>query len=189
MQFTEIDSEMVRSTASVVQESVGEAIQLLDRVGFVLWASADGEKKERVDMAEIVTKSLRILDKKIQDSKAALEMPTQWPAAQGVASWLGVVWTNLISNSLEHAGPAPKIQLEWTAVPSGFQFSVTDSGPGVAAARMPELFTRFDKLHEIRGRGFGLSIVQRLVALQGGRYGHKNLPERGASFYFTLPVS
>ena len=61
--------------------------------------------------------------------------------------------------------------------------------PGVPAAKQAALFTPFDRLHMVIGVGLGLAIVERLVALQGGRSGHESPAAGGARFYFTLPAA
>jgi signal transduction histidine kinase len=50
------------------------------------------------------------------------------------------------------------------------------------------LFTPFHRLAEAGSmRGFGLSVVQRLTELLGGKYGYEPREGGGARFYFTLP--
>jgi len=58
----------------------------------------------------------------------------------------------------------------------------------VAPAIEPGLFRPFDQLHLLRAPGLGLSIVQRLVSLQGGRCGYERLNDGSNRFYFTLPA-
>lgn len=181
------DAETVSSMAEIIKQSSGEIAQLVDRLRFVLLATVEPPEPGRVDMLAIVARVLRALEKPLEESKATISQPAAWPAARGVASWLEVIWTNLLENILRHAGPAPKIILEWKLRPEGLRFSITDTGPGVGATRLDGLFSRFDQLHSMRVAGLGLSIVQRLVELQGGSCGHEKPSTGGACFYFTLP--
>jgi signal transduction histidine kinase len=98
------------------------------------------------------------------------------------------IWWNLVQNALKHGGPLPHVTIAWSREGDEFQFSVSDAGPGVLKAREAGLLSPFDQLHHLRYPGLGLSIVQRLVLLQGGHSHYQKLPERGSRFTFTLPA-
>jgi signal transduction histidine kinase len=54
--------------------------------------------------------------------------------------------------------------------------------------RVNRLFQPFNLLHRLNAtRGLGLSLIQRLVQLEGGRAGYEPRKGGGARFYFTLP--
>jgi signal transduction histidine kinase len=107
---------------------------------------------------------------------------------EGVEPWLEVIWWHFLANALQHAGESPQIELGCRAEIGKIWFWISDNGPGVPADRRDKLFQRFDSLHERDGiRGLGLSVVQRLVELQGGECGHEASQQGGARFFFTLP--
>jgi signal transduction histidine kinase len=65
--------------------------------------------------------------------------------------------------------------------------AVKDSGCGIPAQNMPKLFTHFFT-SKPDGLGRGLSISCSIVEPHGGRLDGENNPDRGAIFYFTVPV-
>lgn len=76
----------------------------------------------------------------------------------------------------------------WQDENAHYKFWVSDSRPGVLRDRGDKLFQPFDQLHETNSaRGLGLSIVQRLVELQGGVCGYELMPTNEPRFYFQLP--
>jgi signal transduction histidine kinase len=117
-----------------------------------------------------------------------VSQPASWPEVAGVAPWLQVIWWNLLDNALKHGGPSAEIRLAWSRAPDGYRFSVVDRGAGIAPALQAGLFQPFDQLHALRTPGLGLSIVQRLVALQGGRCGYERLADGTSAFFFILPA-
>lgn len=181
------DAAEIPNMVEILKQSGGEISQLVERVSFLLAASAEPAPSIAIDMAPILAEVLRELEENIGRGTARIQLPATWPEVRGVAAWLHVIWANLLTNVIRHGGPAPSIVIAWQAEPDGFRFSVTDDGPGVPAAKQAALFTPFDRLHAVIGVGLGLSIVERLVALQGGRSGHERPAAGGARFYFTLP--
>ncbi len=169
--------------------SVDEMSKLIAQIRFVTKASADPKPKEPVNMAEIVSGVLQRLESRILKSSAKVTGPGSWPAVNGVADWLEFIWWNFLTNALQHAGEKPQIELNWRQEKNGLRFQVCDNGAGVPAEVHARLFQPFDTLHKPdSGWGLGLSVVQRLVDLQGGDCGYEPNPKRGGCFYFTLPA-
>jgi signal transduction histidine kinase len=169
--------------------SVDEMSKLISQIRVVTKASADPKPKARVNMAEIVSGVLQRLESRILKKSATVAEPGSWPEVNGVADWLEFIWWNFLANALQHAGEKPQIELNWRQEKNGLRFQVCDNGVGVPAEIREKLFQPFDTLHKPDSRwGLGLSVVQRLVDLQGGDCGYEPNPKGGACFYFTLPV-
>jgi signal transduction histidine kinase len=177
------------SIVETLQGAVTEAARLLERMSFVLKATADPLPRRPVAMGEVVWAALQRVEKRAAGQGAAIVQPETWPEVEGVASWLEVVWENLIGNSLVHGGRPPRIELGWTRLAGECQFWVRDHGPGIPAGKRERLFTPFELLHELSApRGLGLPIALRLVELQDGQCAYKPAEGGGACFLFTLPL-
>ncbi len=67
-------------------------------------------------------------------------------------------------------------------------FHVKDTGCGIEADKLPEIFKRFHQLDHIKqGAGLGLSISRGLIALMGGEIWLESEINKGTTFYFSIP--
>jgi signal transduction histidine kinase len=67
---------------------------------------------------------------------------------------------------------------------------IKDRGIGISSEIMPRLFTKFTTKSEKGGTGLGLFISKSIVEAHGGRlWAENNSDDKGATFYFSLPVS
>jgi two-component system, OmpR family, phosphate regulon sensor histidine kinase PhoR len=113
----------------------------------------------------------------------------------GVESELLSAMQNLVSNALRYTPPLGVVQVRWRVLPDGRgQFTVTDTGPGIAPehiARLTERFYRVDRSRsrESGGTGLGLSIVKHVVQRHGGELHIESTVGQGSSFWFTLPAA
>ncbi len=176
--------------AERVIASADEATKLLERVSYMVRASAAPSAPEKCPMGPIVLVAKERLERKSLELHASITYPTAWPEVDGVKPWLETIWWNLLGNALKHAGPNPLIELGWSEADDKFQFWIEDRGRGVDMGKRFALFTPFHRLHELNSpHGLGLPIVQRLVELQGGTTGYEPVVPNGSRFYFVLPAT
>ena len=72
-------------------------------------------------------------------------------------------------------------------------FSISDTGVGIAAERLEEIFNPFEQADDTTtrrfgGTGLGTTISKQLVELMGGKINARSQPDQGSCFYFDLPL-
>jgi PAS domain S-box-containing protein len=108
------------------------------------------------------------------------------------------VLTNLIDNSLKFTekgfvGVDVELKKDDSTLPGTLLFKISDTGIGINPTYQAKVFSSFsqaDSSHSRKfgGTGLGLSISKSLVELMGGKIWFESVPDRGTSFYFTLPL-
>jgi signal transduction histidine kinase len=170
-------------------DSADDMGKLIDRVSLLTRVSANPVAKRPVAMEEVVWAALQRLERQILKKSASVIQPASWPEVEGVSSWLETVWWNLLVNVLQHGKEAARIELGWSQNEREFRFWVCDAGGGIPSEIVGTLFQPFHLLHRTNaGKGLGLSIVQRLLELQGGTCGYEPVSTGGSIFFFTLPA-
>jgi len=111
---------------------------------------------------------------------------------EGDASLIEQVLVNLISNAFKFTRGRDPATIEIGCLQPGEElvYFVRDNGAGFDMKYAGKLFGVFQRLHstsQFEGTGVGLSIVQRIIERHGGRIWAESAPDKGATFFFTLP--
>jgi signal transduction histidine kinase len=100
---------------------------------------------------------------------------------------------NFISNALKFT-TAGEVRVSARLIDADHvEFAVTDTGIGIAAEHLANLFNDFVQLDvrlqkRLRGTGLGLSLARKFAALLGGKVAVESELGKGSRFSVTLPV-
>jgi signal transduction histidine kinase len=106
---------------------------------------------------------------------------------------LSQVLRNFISNALKFT-PQGEVRVSARLLDSELvEFAVTDTGIGIAAEHVSQLFTDFVQLNvpiqkRLRGSGLGLSLARKFAELLGGKVAVESELGKGSRFSVTLPM-
>jgi signal transduction histidine kinase len=101
---------------------------------------------------------------------------------------------NLLDNALRHTPAGGEVHVRLRREGATLEFRVEDTGPGIASADLPHLFTPLyrgeaSRNRQTGGAGLGLAIARRIVRAHGGDLTAANRASGGAAFTCRLPAS
>jgi signal transduction histidine kinase len=106
---------------------------------------------------------------------------------------LRIALENLLDNAWKYSATRAPARVEFgiETRTDGKTFFVRDNGVGFDmryADKLFGVFHRLDATAQYEGTGIGLAIVARVIARHNGKIWAEGVPDKGATFYFTLPA-
>jgi signal transduction histidine kinase len=123
-----------------------------------------------------------------------MEFARDLPNIQADDTRIMQVLENLIGNAIKFGPPGNVITVRTGRDRDSILCEVSDTGPGIPTTETSQLFQEYARLSNAptggeQSSGLGLAISRELVRLHGGEIGMRNNPERGATFWFRLPIT
>lgn len=153
-------------------------------------------RKETVQLADVIRSAVDtvrpMLDAKGQE--LTLQLPERPVPVSADPVRLSQVLTNLLNNATKYTGTAGRILLSATVEDDAVRIQVSDSGKGISAQNLPQIFNMFAQdedasSHSQSGLGVGLALAKSLVELHGGIiYAESGGPGQGSTFTVQLPI-
>ena len=113
---------------------------------------------------------------------------------KGDEALLGRLAANLVDNAFKYGLPGGTVTVEVRAENGEALLTVADEGPGIPAGQQEKIWQRFYQVDAARGDqqegvGLGLSLVQRIAQLHGGRMTLKSAEGAPSAFTLHLPLA
>jgi PAS domain S-box-containing protein len=154
-------------------------------------AGTNGKALHEISSENALKEALTNLRATIEES-GAIVTHDSLPAITTDDRQLAQVFQNLVGNAIKyHSSEVPHIHV--SATKNGGKewiFSVRDNGIGIDPQYFERIFVLFQRLHgprEFKGTGIGLAICKKMLERLGGRIWVESQPEKGSTFYFSLP--
>ncbi|AGL18915.1 SpoIIE family protein phosphatase [Actinoplanes sp. N902-109] len=158
-----------------------------------LEAGRAGTTPRRVDLARLTADLAGVFRSAVE--RASLRLVVDCPAlprptAIDPATWETIV-TNLLSNALKFTFVG-EIRVTLDSDERRVRLRVSDTGIGISADELPQLFDRFHRVQGVQARshegsGIGLALVRELSRLLGGDVAVTSAPGTGTVFTVELP--
>jgi signal transduction histidine kinase len=180
--------ERIQKNVEVETALIGELMEL-SRI------KTQRQPMEIVDTRALVEKVAGLFEADLRYRNIRFCIDGPMPTLKCEPTRLGQVFQNLIDNAIKYMGDRPDVMHEirvGCAVRAGeAEFSVRDTGVGIAAEDIPKLFHAFRRggsarAAKVAGKGIGLASVKSIVETYSGTIWVESLLGSGATFRFTI---
>jgi PAS domain S-box-containing protein len=192
--FGPIGNERYTAYAGHIVESGRHLLALLDDILDLAKIEAGklAARPERIELAALVGQCAELI--RVQSSTRALvaEVP-DGIVVEADATQLRQVLLNLLSNAVKFTPDDGRIEVGASVRGDEVEIVVRDTGIGIPEGEIDRLLEPFERgasalEGRYQGAGLGLALVNRLVAMNGGRLAIESLPGAGTTVRVTLPV-
>lgn len=188
---SKLDQEANR-LCSIIQENSIKMGTLIDDLLAFSRLNRTELKKSVVQMKEMVSLVYEDLTDEVSVKRIEFNLGDICNSS-GDPKLIKQVWINLISNAIKYSSKKEKaiITIGCKKEDGHCVYYIRDNGVGFDMAYVDKLFGVFQRLHgqkEFEGIGVGLAIVQRIVQRHGGKAWASGEVDKGAEFYFSIPI-
>ncbi len=152
---------------------------------------------QEVSARDIGESSLRFVRESAQRKRITIESAYRPPSPLLHADGrrLKQILVNLLSNAVKFTPEGGRIHLQVAERADGsrLDFSVRDTGIGIAPEQLPKLFKSFQQIdsalnRKYAGTGLGLALVKRMAEMHGGEVTVESEAGKGALFTVSIPL-
>lgn len=187
-----------QNSVRIIHESGKHLLALINGILDLTRIEAGGMELnlDMVDVDEVSTSALAVVRSQAQRKNLAVSYASTPALIRLVADPMRLkqILVNLLANAVKFTPEGGSLGLEVTgdAAREEVQFTVWDTGIGVAPEQQPRLFEPFMQIdsgldRHYGGTGLGLALVRKFAELHGGGVAVESSPGAGSRFTVTLP--
>ncbi len=150
---------------------------------------------ENIDTPDLIKQAISAVQGKALGKGLALDMdaPAGLPQIYVDPLRIKQVLLNLLGNAIAHTPRGGVITVSAIEKGDMIEIGVTDTGEGIPADELQNIFERFHRVDKSRtratgGSGLGLTIAKSLVEAHGGKITVQSETGKGSRFSFTIPI-
>lgn len=151
---------------------------------------------ENVDVVALVKETLESFRLRLEDQGFAVstDLPESLPLAQADPTALSHCLLNLLDNAIKYSRERREVRVSVGLRDEFVTVAVADRGIGISSADQKRVFEKFVRVetglvHNVKGAGLGLSLVDQLMRAHGGRVEVSSVPAEGSTFTLLIPVA
>ncbi|WP_304244057.1 ATP-binding protein [Gracilinema caldarium] len=192
-----LDSQTIERAESSIRETFQAIIKNVNTINGIIEGLQKLSHLENTGLS-LETLDMNMIVRSVYDNLSAVKPQnhiyfelTPLHNTEGDPILIRQVWQNLISNAIKFTSRQEKPWISISSIDRGdhIEYCIQDNGIGFDNHHTSKLFTIFAKLQNdpnYEGTGIGLALAARIIARHGGQIWAEGVPDKGATFKFTL---
>ena len=162
------ESRAARELADAIAQSTASISKLVGAVK--QYSYMDQAPRQELDIHDGLESTLTILGHKLKDGPAVVrEYDRSLPKIFTAGGELNQVWTNILDNAIDAAGPEGEIRIITSLDGDNLLIEFVDNGPGIPQEIQSKVFDPFFTTKDVgQGPGLGLDISRRIITQRCG---------------------
>lgn len=184
--------EDLASYKEVAREEIDHALSVVEETLAISDVSSQSVRRfAPVDVNDIIHRSLRLIDR--SRYQVVLDL-AELPQVPALGSDIQVVLINLIHNAMDAMPDGGTLAFTTRKLADAVEVSVADTGTGIPEELRSRVWEPYvsgkptDAGNSTAGRGWGLTIVNRIINQHAGTIRFHSVENHGTRFVFTLPL-
>ncbi len=151
-------------------------------------------EKEVFSLGDMIVKAVNDRHEELKEKEISvlLELDESIDTFFGNKTSMEGVFQNLIGNALKYSEEGGLIEIKTHDNRLKIKIEISDNGIGIPRSEITKIFSEFYRASNVKGTGIqgsgvGLSLVQEIVKVHGGKIWAKNRTKKGTKFIIELP--
>jgi len=194
--WKEYDELTMEKSLQTISRASRQTFELLENL--LLWSRTQSGRlefqPEVIDLQNKVEENIRLLEMQAQKKNIQLfSTINHHPGIVADNNMLDTILRNLLTNAIKFTPHGGRISVSDTHKGDHIAISITDTGIGIAAENLENIFKIDNKTSTLgtdreKGSGIGLILCKEFIEKHGGNIRVESEPGKGSRFTFTLPL-
>jgi len=180
--------ERARNSLEMVERGISTIATLVRKL--LILGRQNLQESENVDCREAIEFVTQLLSSQFQQSRVRIQInaPAPSPIAAMPRRYLTQILLNLLINARDAMPEGGLIAIEMASTGQLVEIRITDTGVGIPASEMPNIFKPFHTTKGAKGTGLGLSVADSLARSSHGTISVESVPGK-TTFTIKLPLA
>lgn len=196
-EYDQLEPDQRKKLINSIDESSKNAFDLVENL--LLWANSQRDNIklsiEPLNLKKLIVESIEVHQPAAENKNINIEInvPHQLNINADIFT-LRTIIANLFNNAIKFSYKKGNIKISAKQIDDAIEICIVDNGIGIPAEILPKLFKIDENVSTLgteneKGTGLGLLLCKEFVDKYSGKIWAESELDKGAKFYFTIPVS